>query len=45
MGFTHITKPEDYPIMPAGHASVNFAPEGFFARSSALGHATLEVSR
>ena len=45
LGFTHVTKPEDYPIMPAGRAAVNFAPKGFFARSPALGHATLEVSR
>ncbi len=45
LGFTHITKPEDYPIMPAGRATVDFAPKGFFARSPALGHATLEPGR
>ena len=45
LGFTHVTRPEDYPIMPAGQATVNFRPKGFFPRSPALGHATLEISR
>ena len=45
LGFTHVTRPEDYPIMPAGRTTVDFAPKGFFPRSPALGHATLEVSR
>ena len=42
LGFTHVTRPEDYPIMPAGRVSVDFAPKGFFPRSPALGRATLE---
>jgi primary-amine oxidase len=42
LGFTHITKPEDYPIMPAARVSVNFAPHGFFPRSPALGYANIE---
>ena len=41
-GFTHVTRPEDYPIMPAGRVSVNFAPKAFFQKSPALGRATLE---
>ena len=43
LGFTHITKPEDYPIMPAARVSVNFAPHGFFLRSPALGYANIET--
>lgn len=42
LGYTHITKPEDYPIMPAGRASVNFTPKGFFQKSPALGYAHVE---
>ena len=29
LGFTHVTKPEDFPIMPAGKMGVNFRPAGF----------------
>ncbi len=42
LGFTHLTRPEDYPIMPAGRVSVNFAPKAFFEKSPALGHARLD---
>jgi primary-amine oxidase len=42
LGFTHITRPEDYPIMPAGKVAVNFRPVGFFQKSPALGYAHLE---
>jgi len=42
LGFTHVTKPEDYPIMPAGKVAVNFSPKGFFEKSPALGHANVE---
>ena len=42
LGFTHITRPEDYPIMPAGKIAVNFAPVGFFQKSPALGYAHIE---
>ena len=45
LGFTHITKPEDYPIMPAGRVAVNFSPKGFFAKSPALGHARVEKGK
>ena len=45
LGFTHITKPEDYPFMPAARIAVNFAPHGFFTRSPALGHATIETPK
>jgi Cu2+-containing amine oxidase len=37
-----VTKPEDYPIMPAGKVAVNFSPKGFFEKSPALGHANVE---
>lgn len=42
LGYTHITKPEDYPIMPSGHVEVDFKPKGFFTRSPALDLLTLE---
>jgi primary-amine oxidase len=42
LGFTHVTKPEDYPLMPGKVVGVNFAPDGFFAKSPATGHATVE---
>jgi primary-amine oxidase len=42
LGFTHITRPEDYPIMPAGKIAVNFSPLGFFEKSPALGYAHVE---
>jgi primary-amine oxidase len=42
LGFTHLTRPEDYPIMPAGKVAVNFAPAGFFEKSPALGYAHIE---
>jgi primary-amine oxidase len=29
LGFTHVTKPEDYPIMPAGKVAVSFSPRDF----------------
>jgi primary-amine oxidase len=45
LGFTHVTKPEDYPIMPAARIAVNFSPHGFFTRSPALGHATIETQK
>ena len=45
LGFTHVTKPEDYPIMPAGKVAVNFAPTGFFERSPALGYAHIEKAQ
>jgi primary-amine oxidase len=44
LGFTHITKPEDFPIMPAGKMAVNFTPVGFFQKSPALGYAHIEKS-
>jgi primary-amine oxidase len=43
LGFTHVTKPEDYPIMPAARIAVNFAPHGFFARSPSLSYGTIET--
>jgi len=45
LGFTHVTKPEDFPIMPGAKVRVNFAPEAFFLKSPALGHATIEFKK
>jgi len=45
LGFTHVTRPEDYPIMPAARIAVNFAPRGFFTHSPALGYATTETPK
>jgi primary-amine oxidase len=42
MAYTHVAKPEDFPIMPAGKISVDFAPKGFFEKSPGLGLATIE---
>ena len=44
LGFTHITEPEDFPIMPAGQVMVRFVPSGFFDKSPALGYAHIERS-
>ncbi|HEY1429118.1 MAG TPA: hypothetical protein VGF18_06065, partial [Candidatus Tumulicola sp.] len=41
LGFTHVTRPEDFPIMPAERIGVTFRPRGFFARNPALGYARL----
>jgi primary-amine oxidase len=45
LGFTHLIRPEDYPIMPAGKVAVNFTPFGFFAKSPALGYAHIEKEK
>jgi len=42
LGYTHVTKPEDFPIMPAGHIAVDFKPKGFFTKSPALDLLTVE---
>jgi primary-amine oxidase len=42
VGYSHVTKPEDFPIMPAGRVSVHFAPKAFFVKSPSLGYATAE---
>ncbi len=42
LGFTHITRPEDYPIMPAAHIAVAFQPDGFFRKSPVLDILTVE---
>jgi primary-amine oxidase len=42
LGFTHITRPEDFPIMPGERIGVDFKPRGFFAKSPALGYARLD---
>ncbi len=35
-GFTHIAKPEDFPVMPAETIGFKLQPRGFFARNPAL---------
>jgi primary-amine oxidase len=37
MGYTHITRPEDYPVMPAETiGGFRLVPRGFFTRNPAL---------
>lgn len=36
MGVTHTPRPEEWPIMPAAHASFRIVPTGFFSRNPAL---------
>lgn len=36
LGVTHVARPEDFPVMPAAHASVRLLPKGFFPRNPAL---------
>lgn len=42
MGFTHVTRPEDFPIMPSETLAVDFKPHGFFTKSPALPYARLD---
>jgi primary-amine oxidase len=42
LGFTHITRPEDFPIMPSETVSVSFKPRGFFTKTATLGYARLD---
>jgi len=35
-GFTHIPRPEDYPVMPQESIGFKLAPHGFFARNPVL---------
>jgi primary-amine oxidase len=35
-GFTHIPRPEDYPVMTQDTVSFRLAPHGFFARNPVL---------
>lgn len=44
LGYTHITKPEDYPIMPNGHIAVDFRPKAFFSRSPVLDLLNVEMA-
>lgn len=36
IGFTHVPRPEDYPVMSAERISFRIAPHGFFSRNPAL---------
>jgi primary-amine oxidase len=36
IGVAHAPRPEDWPVMPAAHASLELAPIGFFDRNPAL---------
>jgi len=42
MGFTHVTRAEDFPIMPGETLAVDFKPHNFFEKSAALGYARTE---
>ena len=35
-GFTHLARPEDYPVMPVEEIGFKLVPRGFFARNPAL---------
>lgn len=35
-GITHVTRPEDYPVMPAARAGFKIVPKGFFNHNPAL---------
>jgi primary-amine oxidase len=37
MGFHHVPRPEDWPVMPTLWHSVSLVPDGFFDRNPALG--------
>jgi primary-amine oxidase len=36
IGFTHVSRPEDYPVMPTETLGFKLAPRGFFAQNPAL---------
>jgi primary-amine oxidase len=36
LGVTHVARPEDFPVMPAAHASVRLLPKAFWVRNPAL---------
>jgi primary-amine oxidase len=42
LGFTHVTRPEDFPIMPRETIGVSFKPWGFFSKNPAMGYARLD---
>jgi len=35
-GFTHVPRPEDYPVMPTESIGFKISPSGFFANNPAL---------
>jgi primary-amine oxidase len=37
LGHTHVTRPEDFPLMTASKLSVIFQPDGFFERNAVFG--------
>ena len=36
-GYTHVARPEDFPVMPAETIGFRLIPRGFFTRNPALG--------
>jgi len=36
-GFTHLSRPEDYPVMPSESIGFKMVPRGFFSKNPALG--------
>jgi primary-amine oxidase len=44
VGFTHLSRPEDYPVMPSDSIGFRIVPRGFFANNPALGVSDLGAS-
>jgi primary-amine oxidase len=44
-GFTHVTRPEDFPVMSTEYVSFRLSPRGFFTRNPALEVADQVMSR
>jgi primary-amine oxidase len=42
LGITHIPRPEEWPIMPAHHASFELVPSGFFRSNPALSESEIK---
>jgi primary-amine oxidase len=44
-GFTHVSRPEDYPVMPTETIGFTLAPRGFFNQNPALDAADQAASQ
>jgi primary-amine oxidase len=42
LGITHIPRPEEWPVMPAHHASFELVPSGFFRSNPAISEAEIK---
>jgi primary-amine oxidase len=45
MGFHHVPRPEDWPVLPTMWHSISLIPNGFFTRNPALGAPPLEPAK